>query len=51
MQRGWLAFAGTGDAGWPAYDSARRTMLRLDAESAVVADPLAARAALWAGAS
>jgi carboxylesterase type B len=48
IRREWVAFARSGRAGWAPYDPAKRTMLRLDAEPAVVDDPLAARAALWA---
>ncbi len=49
IQREWLTFAARGRPTWPAYDATKRPMLQLDAESRVVDDPLADRAAPWAG--
>jgi para-nitrobenzyl esterase len=40
MSDAWLAFARTGDPGWPAYDPARRTTKLFDVESRLVDDPL-----------
>ena len=40
MSDAWLAFARTGDAGWPAYDTARRTTMMFNVESGVQDDPL-----------
>jgi para-nitrobenzyl esterase len=40
MSAAWLAFARTGDPGWPAYDAASRTTQLFDVESRVVSDPL-----------
>ncbi len=49
MHAAWVAFATTGDPGWPRYDLPRRASMRFDITSAVVDDPLAAERALWAG--
>jgi len=40
MSDAWLAFARTGDPGWPAYDAATRTTKLFDVESRLVDDPL-----------
>lgn len=47
MHGAWVAFAKTGDPGWPAYDLATRTTKRFDATSSLVADPEKARRDLW----
>ena len=39
MSAAWLAFARTGDPGWPAYDATRRATMVFDLESRVVEDP------------
>ena len=39
MSQAWLAFARTGDPGWPAYDKARRATMIFDVDSKVVDDP------------
>ena len=39
MHAAWLAFAATGDPGWPKYDLGRRATMRFDADSRVVEDP------------
>jgi len=49
MHPAWVSFITTGDPGWPAYDLARRAVMRFDATSAVVDDPRTAERALWAG--
>ena len=49
MHAAWVAFATTGDPGWPTYDLSRRTTMRFDAEPAIVDDPRAAERALWQG--
>jgi para-nitrobenzyl esterase len=36
MHGAWLAFATTGDPGWPRYESQRRTTMRFDVTSAAV---------------
>ena len=40
MSAAWLAFAKTGDPGWPAYDAKTRATMQFDLESRVVNDPL-----------
>ncbi|THD56401.1 carboxylesterase family protein [Phenylobacterium sp.] len=40
MSDAWLAFARTGDPGWPAYDARTRATKLFDLESRVVSDPL-----------
>jgi para-nitrobenzyl esterase len=49
MHAAWVAFATSGDCGWPKYDAARRPTMRFDTTSEVVDDPLAAKLALWKG--
>ncbi|HZC06749.1 MAG TPA: carboxylesterase/lipase family protein [Ktedonobacterales bacterium] len=49
MHAAWVAFATSGDPGWPAYDVERRATMRFDATSEVVDDPLSAKRALWEG--
>ena len=40
MSAAWLAFAKTGDPGWPAYDAQTRATMVFNLESRVVNDPL-----------
>jgi para-nitrobenzyl esterase len=40
MSEAWLAFARTGDPGWPAYEADRRATMLFDVESRVEDDPL-----------
>lgn len=49
MHAAWVAFATSGDPGWPKYDSHRRATMRFDTTSAVVDNPLAAERMLWEG--
>lgn len=49
MHAAWVAFATSGDPGWPRYELRRRATMRFDTESTVVDDPLAAERALWEG--
>ncbi len=49
MHAAWVAFATTGDPGWPRYDLRRRATMRFDTTSAVVDDPRAAERAIWEG--
>jgi para-nitrobenzyl esterase len=49
MHAAWVAFATTGDPGWPEYDLSRRATMRFDATSQVVDDPRSAERALWEG--
>jgi para-nitrobenzyl esterase len=50
MHAAWVAFASTGNPGWPAYDGVRRATMRFDAVSACVDDPRSWERALWQGA-
>ena len=47
MHRHWLAFAATGDPGWPAYTPERRAVMTFDLESDVVDDPRSEERAAW----
>lgn len=49
MHKAWVAFAATGDPGWPRYDAPRRATMRFDTASRVVDDPRAWERALWDG--
>jgi carboxylesterase type B len=47
MHSAWVAFAATGDPGWPKYDLERRATMRFDADSRIVEDPRPWERALW----
>jgi para-nitrobenzyl esterase len=47
MHRAWIAFARTGDPGWPAYDTERRATMQFDAVSEVVDDPEREQRQAW----
>jgi para-nitrobenzyl esterase len=49
MHAVWVAFATSGDCGWPKYDLSRRSTMRFDLTSAVVDDPHSAERTLWKG--
>jgi para-nitrobenzyl esterase len=49
FRESWTAFARTGDPGWPAYDTVRRSVRVLDAEPVVTAYPEEASRRLWEG--
>jgi para-nitrobenzyl esterase len=49
MHAAWVAFATSGDPGWPKYDLKRRATMRFDTTSEVVDDPRSAERALWEG--
>jgi para-nitrobenzyl esterase len=49
MHAAWVAFATSGNAGWPGYDMIRRATMRFDTRSEVVDDPRATERILWAG--
>ena len=49
MHRAWVAFAATGDPGWPKYELSRRATMRFDVKSEVVNDPGRAERMLWEG--
>jgi carboxylesterase type B len=48
MHAAWIAFARTGNPGWPEYDTVRRSTQRFDTTSGVVDDPLGDERELWA---
>jgi para-nitrobenzyl esterase len=49
MHAAWIAFARTGDPGWPAYDTGRRATQRFDTTVEVLDDPMGDERALWEG--
>ena len=49
MHAAWVAFARTGNPGWPRYDLTRRATMRFDTASEVVDDPRATERVLWEG--
>jgi carboxylesterase 2/para-nitrobenzyl esterase len=49
MHAAWVAFAASGDCGWPRYDLGHRATMRFDTTSAVVDDPRSAERGLWEG--
>jgi carboxylesterase type B len=49
MQDAWLAFARTGDPGWPAYDPPTRTTMLFGETDEVFDDPMSAERAAWDG--
>lgn len=49
MHAAWVAFAATGDPGWPRYDPERRATMRFDTLSEIVDDPHSVERALWEG--
>jgi para-nitrobenzyl esterase len=49
MHAAWVAFATSGDPGWPRYELARRATMHFDSTSEVVDDPRSAVRAQWEG--
>jgi para-nitrobenzyl esterase len=49
MHAAWVAFAASGDCGWPKYDLSRRATMRFDTILEVVDDPRSPERALWEG--
>lgn len=49
MHAAWVAFAASGNPGWPRYDLARRATMRFDMLSEVVNDPHAVERVFWEG--
>jgi para-nitrobenzyl esterase len=49
MHRAWVAFAASGDPGWPAYTLDRRPVRRFGETVETVEDPRGELRALWAG--
>jgi carboxylesterase type B len=49
MHAAWVAFASSGDPGWPRYDLSCRATMRFDTTPELVDDPLASERAFWNG--
>ena len=49
MHAAWVAFATSGDPGWPRYDPVGRATMRFDTSSQVVLDPRSWERAFWQG--
>lgn len=49
MHKAWVAFATTGDPGWPRYDLDRRAAMHFDTASRPIEDPLGKERLLWQG--
>ena len=49
MHAAWVAFARTGDPGWPRMKLGRRATMRFDTASRMVEDPRSWERSLWAG--
>lgn len=49
MHAACVAFATSGDPGWPRYEPGRRATMRFDTTSRVVEDPRTWERALWEG--
>jgi para-nitrobenzyl esterase len=49
MHAAWIAFAASGDPGWPKFDLNRRTTMHFDTKSQIVNDPRSAERILWQG--
>jgi para-nitrobenzyl esterase len=47
MHGAWVAFAATGDPGWPRYEPDRRATMRFDTVSRVVDDPRSFEREVW----
>jgi para-nitrobenzyl esterase len=47
MHHAWIAFARTGDPGWPEYEPVRRATMRFDIETGVLDDPDAEQRRAW----
>ena len=47
MHRAWIAFARSGDPGWPRYEAPRRATMRFDAEIEVHDDPDSVQRRAW----
>lgn len=49
MHSAWVAFATSGDPGWPAYDPSTRATMTFDVENRVLGDPRAEQREAWLG--
>ena len=47
MHAAWVAFATSGNPGWPQFDLQRRATMRFDTTSQLVEDPRSAERVLW----
>lgn len=47
MARAWIAFARSGNPGWPAYDTTTRPTMVFDVQSRVENDPFGAERQIW----
>jgi para-nitrobenzyl esterase len=47
MHAAWIAFARTGDPGWPVYDTQRRATQRFDVDCDILDDPMPDERQLW----
>ena len=47
MARAWIAFARSGDPGWPAYELTSRPTMVFDLESRVENDPFGTERRVW----
>jgi para-nitrobenzyl esterase len=51
MHAAWISFAGSGNCGWPKYDTVHRWTMRFDTIPRVVSNPLAPKLAIWSNAA
>ena len=49
MHAAWVAYATTGDPGWPPYDTTTRATMRVGLDAQVVHDPRPEQRGAWAG--
>jgi para-nitrobenzyl esterase len=49
MHAAWVAFATSGNPGWPQYDLNRRATMRFDTKQELVEDPRSAERLMWEG--
>ena len=49
MHEAWVAFATSGNPGWPRYELTRRATMRFDTHPELVDDPRSAERVLWEG--
>jgi carboxylesterase type B len=49
MHKAWVAFAKTGDPGWPKYEPRRRATMRFNTTSQVVDNPRTWEREFWRG--
>ena len=49
MHAAWVAFATSGNPGWPQYDLNQRATMHFDTTSTLVENPRSAERVLWEG--